>query len=341
MDIELLREKFLEKTKYDVDKRILAILFYGSRVKGNNKDSSDLDVLLITEGSHDFKIGMEIDGIQVDCQSYGIQTLSDIMYEKKRCNNQYFASVFQHCMIVKNENMTVEFALDIFHEYQDMKRKKFSLSGKMLDSLQEYYLRFKETEEDYFYYNLLEFIRKSYHVLFGCSYVSVLKVWDVYQQKEKYEKEDCLKLPVSSFIYLYIESLGAKESVERWECLKKLFSFLSLDSSFLSRKVESCSSFLSEDEIRSRLLVFANKVEKVVSLLNEQSLYGDAAYFILLREIREFHDAVYGEEKDFYSLFLEGTSCSDFSTRMSFLFQLFSLVEKDYHFDYKNYVLKL
>lgn len=55
MEIEVLKNLFLEKTKYDENKHILAILFYGSRVKKNNRDSSDLDVLLITDGIQDRK----------------------------------------------------------------------------------------------------------------------------------------------------------------------------------------------------------------------------------------------------------------------------------------------
>ena len=52
---EEILNRFLEESKFDSNPNILSIVVYGSRVSSINKETSDLDILAITNQANNFK----------------------------------------------------------------------------------------------------------------------------------------------------------------------------------------------------------------------------------------------------------------------------------------------
>lgn len=337
--------KFRKVTGYDKVDDILAVVFYGSRVTKNNNATSDLDVLVISKKKGNFKKGFIIDGIKVDCQIYGLDSIYDELYDKKIASNEYFKAVLQNGLVLKNKEKTIELIQDYLKEIDEIKLKKRTIKTANRRELVIFYEDFSNKQDDYSYFNLLEIIRKNYHYLKKFSYISNLKVGKIYTTKEKYEKDYCLNLPTSDFIKLYMEAIKEEDFQKRMILIKKLMTFLnvSLDYDFFDMRQEYFKMY-SLNEIRTNLLVFHNKIVSVESLLQKGDSYMKAGYYIVLKEINDFVDFLILDDdvkKQYDELFRKAVLENNNINSVFLLWEIFHLIENDYHFDYDNYVLKL
>lgn len=340
MSLEKLIDKFLDKTGYLENDKVRAIVVYGSRVKGTNKNSSDLDILVITEQNKNFRLGMFIEGVNVDVNIYSSRDLFDVAYDKKRANNNYFVSVLKTGIVIKNDGILEELS-DYLDELADMRFGKKKLSLEVFAEIKSIYENFISTKSLYWYFNLLEKLRMTYNYLKNCSYISSVKVYEIFRNCDYYQDAYSLKLPDAQFISLFLDALSVIDFDIQVSIIRTIMNNLGIDINRSIDYFDDTEKFFNDNDIKSELLVIYNKVEKVVEFLKENHPYADYAYNVLLRHIYLFYKRIYRtSSKDIDDSISKANSISN-EERIKTLEELFGIVEKDYHFDYDNYMLKL
>lgn len=340
MILEELIKHFLDKTGYLLDDRILAIVFYGSRVRGTNSDSSDLDVLIITEQKKNFKLGMVVDEVNIDVNVYSSADLFDVAYDKKRVNNYYFASVLKTGMVVKNNGILDELK-DYLYELEDMRLKKKKISSDVFAEIKNIYENFISTKSLYWYFNLLDKLRMTYNYMMNCSYISMVKVYEIFRNHDYYQDAYSIKLPDIQFISLFLESLSVGDFDIQCSIIDVIMKKIGIDINRDVISMDAKDTFVNDNDIKSELLVIYNKVGKVIEFLRGNHPYADFAYNVLLRHIDQYYQRVYRCSSTDIDMAISSANNIDNDERIKTLEKLFGIVEKDYHFDYDNYMLKL
>lgn len=339
MKLEELIEKFLDRTNYHNDDKILAIVFYGSRVKRTNKEASDLDVMIITNQNHSSKVAMVIEGIKVDCNIFSAKELFDFVYDKWLANNAYFNSVLKNGLIIKNNGILEELE-DYLLELEYMNQGKKKLSLRFLEEIKDMYDNFKMNKKDFWYFNLLEKLRMAYNYLKNCSYVSMVKTYDIFSNADFYRDVYNLIIPDQSFIDLFLSAIECDDYDIRLTIIDSILNTLGID---ISREVEvdASDTFYNDDDIKNQLLIIYNKKEKVLEFLENGHPYVYYTYCVLLRQMDLFYQQIYRCSSKDIDEAIRNSNSSSAQSKIETIKKLFGIVEADYHFDYNNYVLKL
>lgn len=340
MSLQELIEKFLSKTGYLEDEKVCAIVFYGSRIRGTNKDSSDLDVLVISKQRKNMKAAMLIDGIKIDYNIFSVYDLFDIAYEKRVINNAYFESVLKNGLVIKNNGI-----LEELREYLDslegINNHKKKVSNQVLDEIKELYDNFVTAKQSYWYYNLLEKLRMTYNYLNNCSYISMVKVYDVFSNGDFYEDAYSISLPSLSFRSLFIEAVTTTEFDLQLNVINRIIEILGMNLNKNRDYYEEEELFLTDNDIKNELIIIYNKVEKMIDLLTNNHPYADYSYNVLLRQIDLFYQRVYRNNSTEINDAIKNANKISNEERVKILRELFGIVDKDYRFDYDNYMIKL
>lgn len=98
---------------------------------------------------------------------------------------------------------------------------------------------------------------------------------------------------------------------------------------------------MQENEIKHELLLLHNKVVKVISLFSSNRPFALYCYFVLLSQFSSFFKCVYGECSEEIIQAIENKEYLSDSKRIELLKRLFSIIEKDFRFDYDQYMIKL
>ena len=265
MSYQYLTNKFLEKTGYIEDDNILAIVVYGSRVTRKYKDTSDLDIFIITSRKTSYKGMMIIDGIKIDYNIYAERKLFQKALEERENNNSYFSSILKTGQIIKNKNGILE-SLSIFLEKIEIPQDKKRLSHHFKTELQKLYEFFLTTKEDFWYYNLLEKLRIAYSYLKNYSYISMIKVYDIFLNSEEYEKIYDLNLPDKNFMAIFLKGVLEKDNKSRLEIINLIINNLGLDLNGPLITKDSFS-YLSSAKAQYELLILHNKILKAIEYL--------------------------------------------------------------------------
>lgn len=278
MDINKLISQFLEETRLLEDEQTLAVIAYGSRIKQTNRATSDLDIAIFSSRIGNYKKGMVIDGIKIDCNIFSIDDLFSLAYQKRLVNNRYFDSILKTGIILKNQDETVEMFKQYLEEMADIKIKKKQVSKKFIHELTELYLQFQVTQNSIWYYVLLEKIRMCYHYKNNCSYLSMVKVYAIY--KGYYSEEDIFQLPSSSFVNTFLLSVETDKLEERFQLLDELLQISGLK---LNKDLEEDSlseKFIQPNEIKQKLYVLHNKLLIIKEYLVTHILMEDIVIII-------------------------------------------------------------
>lgn len=350
MENNELIKRFLEETNYLDDNDILAIIVYGSRIV-NNRINSDLDVMIISsKNKNNYLMGRIIDGVKIDCHIYSSDAIYNCMYEKCSSGNRFFDSVLHNGIVVKNKDGIVE-QLECFLNNLEVKRKKKEgLSLRNSKMLVETYHNFKAVcqnenlsyQSDYWYFNLLELIRRTYHYMRNCCYLNVMKVYDVYLNKDYYENLYQGKLPNDEFIELYLEAIKEFDNLKREKILINCFKLLNIDFYNVDFLVngDRRKYLYNKHEVKEKLLELNNKICKVIDMLLSNCVYVDCCYNILLYQISDVYSKLpYDNDVNFDVAFGNALIAKDVNERIDYLEKLFAFLDSNYRFDYDDYYL--
>ena len=340
MPLNELITKFLTITGYDKDDNILAIIFHGSRVTGNERPNSDLDVVVISQKSNNYKKGFLIDNIRVDCHIYSINDIYNIMHRKKDNNNTFLESILTTGLVVKNKDWTIEILKDYSSSLEPSIHHK-AIPDNILEDIKDLYTSFNNSHE-FYYYNLLEKIRIAFNYLYGCSYLGTAKVYEIFNHPEVYQNRYLIKLPNPEFITLYLKAITAKPA-ERPLYLQKLISILHLKISAIKPSTYyNHNVYYSKDRIKEDILTFHNKLLKTIDMLLINHPYSKMMYAILLQSMYEYYYKInYEVNPRIEELYNEGINEIDSNQMINIITEFFNILSQDYIIDYDNYLIRL
>lgn len=342
VDFKVILDRFLEETKFDTNPNILVVIAYGSRVTSTNQDNSDLDIFAISNLENNYKIKRIIEGCFVECNVFSINSLESLIEEKSQNNDTYFLSVLKNGVLVKNIDYTFQWFESIVANANILGAKKAKISKKLLSELNSLLFAFKNSYNnldkdsiDYYYFNLIECIRKIYHKKFSHSPISAFKVYKIYNNKEEYVKNYLLKMPNDNFILKYQKAILVKNNEERMIILDELLKLINVSEKkevFISEN----DLFFSKKDIKLSLASLHDKLYKVLEALMYNYPWVDSVYFMFLNQIYELYCKLDKKDELFENSFQSSLKIKDNNSRINALEQLFCLVDKDYRFDYDD-----
>ncbi len=344
MTIQELIDKFLTITNYDKNDNILAIIFYGSRVSGKERPTSDLDVLVIDKRENNYKKGFLLEGIRVDCHIYAVRDIFQIIDIKKENNNTFLEAILKTGLIVKDMDETIEMLKDYEENINISSKKKKEIPKFILEDIRDLYNNYQDKlyTNDFYYFNLLEKIRIAVNYLYGCSYLGTSKVYKIFSNFKDYQDRYLIKLPNKDFIDLYLKAItGSKE--ERDKILIILISYLHININEIeSSNYYNKNIFYSEERIKEEMLVLHNKLLTTIDLLLINHPYGKMLYAIVLQSMYEYYYKIYHKiNYELEELYQKGIKENKNDVMIEVIREVFTILSEDYEIDYDNYLIRL
>lgn len=335
---------FVAEIKPIIKDRPLVIIAYGSRVLNTNREDSDLDLLIITNGTNNYRISRIISSIKVDCTIYGVTRLFSLIEANKQDNNTYFNSVLNTGYVIKDEIGLIEYIEEQLSTLAETKLPKRTPPVNAISELQDLYIAYKDHPNYYNYFNLLEKIRNIYHYKNRFSYLSLTKIFAVYQNPTKYQETYLLVLPKSSFITAFLKASGEADQKIQLSSIQELLHFLNLPASFYygaTPSVEKETPFLTPDEIKYKLLLYYNRLCELKRLATTNNPSFSYILSVTLRQLLVLGNSINHHSlntDDYVPPIINEESPLN---QIKMLWELFMKIGHDYHFDYDKFVLKL
>lgn len=134
---------------------------------------------------------------------------------------------------------------------------------------------------NYFYYNLLEEIRKEYHGEKGYSKLPATKILELYWNEEYATKYYCVTLSPRGFRNIYLTLLTEGYETELFE---------SLSSNLSPKEKQRITSYQkSWAEIRYQSTVVNTSLNKYLAHKEENKKNSTSIYYLTLEKIRNFY----------------------------------------------------
>jgi len=166
-------------------------------------------------------------------------------------------------------------------ERQNDKEKKMKIPDILLNKVKEQYLLYKETQEDRYYYQLLEDIRRCYHYKKNCSDISMAKVFDIYSDDKKYSSYE-LNLPKENFRKSYLLAIEIKGFKERLEAIRGLLEIID----FKMSNVKERNNFKIMSFNVQLAILYYHKIESCMVLIEKNHPYKNMFYNLILNEMK-------------------------------------------------------
>lgn len=345
METKELIERYLEETKVLEDDNNCVVIAYGSRITGSSSVSSDLDVFVVTLSRGYYRKAQVIDGINTETNFISIDLLMEYIYFAHINNNAYYESVFSSGLVMKNESETLESIKKTIEEIKEFgPKKKRNIPVRIGIQIHEYLDSFRSSNDnlkDYYYYNLLELIRNTYHFINNFSSINLAKAYDIYINSTYGEEVYKMVLPSvefrSSFLSAVNKDGDISKNIERLLGLLNYSEINYVDSLFSN----NVYTFTDNLQIKKILISLNKRVCKVEEMLIYNHPCASYVYYVLLDGFKKFYKEIYNEVSDeFDELFDDAIKSNDVDERIRFIEKMFWLIEKTYRFDYDDYVLR-
>ncbi len=335
---------FVAEIKPIIKDRPLVIIAYGSRVLNTYREDSDLDLLIIMSGAANYRISRVVDSIKVDCTIYGVANLFSLIEANKQDNNTYFNSVLNTGYVIKDEVGLIEYIEEQLSTLAYTKLPKRTPPIAAISELQDLYLAYKDHPNYYNYFNLLEKIRNIYHYKNRFSYLSLNKIFPVYQNPTKYQENYLLVLPKSSFITSFLKASRETSPKDQISSIQELLHFLNLPSSFyygVTPTIEKETPFLTPDEIKYKLLLYYNRLCELKRLVATDDSSFSYILSVTLRQLLVLGSSINRQSLNVDEYVLPIINEESRPNQIKMLWEIFMKIGHDYHFDYNQFVLKL
>lgn len=331
-------ETFLNEKGYRERKDILGIILYGSSIYHTATHFSDIDLLIITENDKNYKGLTYIENQKIE---YFERNIYDILQKIETLDeslDRSLISIFTNGKTLFSKYNTVENITEdiLCHDENVIKKKRTTHSAKFT----EFYNLLQKTSKDsplfnYFYYNLLEEIRKEYHREKGFSKLPATKILELYSNEEYATKYYCVILPSREFrnIYLTLLTDGYEEE-----------TFTSLLSTLSPKENQRTTSYQkSRGEIKYQSTVVNTSLDKYLAHKEEGKKDSASIYYLALEKIRSLYCNIQGldscdiidneYEEEFQMKFLQCLT----TPKEEHIRELFQYVTEPLNMNYKEY----
>lgn len=332
--MEELINKFLIINGYKNNKDVLGVIFYGSRSYHTDNINSDLDLLIITNRNQSYKGVLYIDGIKVEYFERSIQDIYKMIDNMDVNNDTYLKSIFKNGTIIYSDNGIMEYLKYTLLDKENKNTKRNFNSSSYID----FYDLYKTVENPnfklYCYYNLLELLRKKYHIENGYSKIPMLKSIKLYSDSKYATMYYCAKLPSKEFTSLFTSLIIEGYNQENFDKLVSLFDFNSTPITKNNKLNYNQLSYLST--------IIATDLDKLLEYKNTR-MY-NFYYYLVLEKIRYLYcclhdidtDILYfgiNYDKEFMDIFIK---CLQ-DVNINDLKSLFTSISNVFNLDYSHY----
>lgn len=263
---------------YD-NSNLLGVIFYGSRKYGNYHNDSDIDLLIISKEDNNYKGLSNVNNIRVEYFQknlyYILSKLEGIEYSLDRS----LISIFKNGEIIFSKDECIEALKDEFLSKNDFSRRnKKKFDCNIYSWLNALYNCHDNDFYKYIYSNLIERIRKTYHIQHGYSKISHSKSIELYQNKDYAKKYYCVNLPKQEFITKFLLSLN-NDSEENLGILLKTVNYDEKESTVINT--------FNTNIINYRSTVISTGILELCSI-KDTKLF-EYNYYLLLEKIRTLY----------------------------------------------------
>ena len=339
-------QKFKDVNKIMENDKVVGMIAYGSRVNNYDTESSDLDIMLITDSKNSYVARQTIDGVSVDINIVSLNIIGYLIEYDRNHNDRYYASVFNTGSVEKNVEGLIDYLKDeINYSYIESYQKR-RIKGNFLVNLWSFYWDFRNCNDetiydDYLYYNLLELIRQNYNYVHNCSRLNFTKVYDLFVNNRFMRDYYQLKLPKQDFMDAYLEALNIRDKQKRKEVINKLMGFINVchleldsDDVFVSKKVK-------DNEIQNDVVYLRNRVKKVENMIICDHVAKNSVYYVVLYRLKTLLMQIDSKEVlEMEDEFDVAISAQGDYERIKYLEAIFAHLDKKYNIDYDNYLIK-
>lgn len=348
MDIstEELFNRYAEETDILNNKKSLAVIIFGSRTTDAYKNSSDLDIFVITPGK-DFYLKHDkrfIDGVPVATLLMSKETLKKKILSSFRIGSALYKSIFSDGVVKKNANNIVEEMRGFVEELSLKKQKRIEdLKDGWREYLDRELYKYREASGNWkklYYYQFINYLRIIYTYMNDLSDITEWKCFDVYTKKEKAAKYK-LDLPLQDFIDFYISALNPTDMEKS---MKSLFHFVNYKDYLENKRLVDIPieyrKCLSKCDTEKELMNLGENVYKVEDKLLSDTEDSNFVYFQLLSYMKEKYLRIGPRyENNFEEQFQVALDTVGSEERIRVIEELFHTITASYEFDYDDYSL--
>ena len=339
-------QKFKDVNKIMENKQVVGMIAYGSRVNNYGEESSDLDIMLITNGRYSYIGRQKMDDVSVDINIVPLDVVGYLIEYDRDHNDRYYSSVFNTGSVEKNVDGLIDYLRDGINSRYTGGLKMRKIKDDSLVELGSFYWDFMDSHEesiygDYLYYNLLELIRQNYNYVHNFSRLNFTKVYDLFVNNRLMRVYYQLKLPKQDFMDVYLEALNIEDKQKRKEILNKLLGFISVDSLELDSDEVIIPKVLDNNEIQQEVVYLRDRVKKVEDMIISDHPAKISVYYIVLYRLRtlimqiDSKEALEMEEE--FEMAILAQSDDD---KIKSLEAIFAHIDKKFNIDYDNYLIK-
>ena len=325
---------FLKEKSILENSSVVGIIFYGSRKYKFNTDISDIDLLIITNNKPDFKGVSHVNNIRIEYFVKSISSLLEQIESIATSQDNSLLSIFKNGELIQGDEISFNYLKSqIDFERKVPKKKKSSQISSYLRKTEQTDNKFYK---HYFYYNLIDMIRKKYHEENGYCSLNGQKAYNLYENREYAEMYYCLKLPDQDFIKLYKEAIeeGYNNSI-----LSKLLAKVDCE-----KETSSFYQPFSKQEIKSYSAVVETSLTRSVKHLTNNNIESLNSYYLAIEKIRilycminrlNYNIEYFNEEYD--SEFLKHFDIAIKNASIESITNLFDFTVKSLSINYKEY----
>lgn len=343
---EELFTRYAEETDILSDEKSLAVILYGSRITDDYKDSSDLDILVITP-DEDFSYKHDqrfIDGIPIETLFMSKENLKMKICVSSANGSTFYKSVFSNGVLKKNTNNIVEEIKKLIENLSLIKQKNIQgLKEPWKECIDQELFRYRHASGNWkqlYYYQFINCIRNIYTYMNDLSEIGECKCCDFYRNKEKAERYK-LDLPSQDFIQSFLSALNPTDMEDS---IKSLFHFVNykdyLDNKRNVNIPKDYRESLSERETEDALMQLGKTVYKVEDKLFFETDDSNFLYFTLLSYMKNTYlDIGPRDKNNFEEQFQVALDTVGSEERIRIIEELFHTITASYEFDYDDYSL--
>lgn len=327
---------FVEIEDIKNNENVLLVMSYGSRVTDTAKSDSDLDLLIVINGNHGYRAARLVDGVHLDISIMTTDEVFDAIHFERSNGNMYVESVLTTGEVLYDPDNMHEVFLEELEDKIKRKRSINPVFASLTVDLLEKYL--DSDNDDFYYFNALEFFRQLMHTKFNLSMFSTRKVYNVYTNRRKYKKNYKLKLPKLEFTTEYLNALVETDPLKRKRILLSYYETLKDDFNlvpFFSR-----ANDLDLDDLKGQLVSLNNMVCYTEELLLAEHQYATPMYFIALYDLDNLiRNNMEVLPVDYEVMFNHAKSVTSSETRIRALEDLFMVIDSRIELDYDDFCI--
>jgi len=301
MEIKEIVNQFV-KEQIEKEEKLIGAIFYGSHCYETAKPDSDIDLLFVSNGKHQYRGLKMISEKRVEFFVIPLETIKKNCFTAFMNQDSVLYSIFKNGQIIYEEGKELQKMKRFFelryHTTYPIYKLDAQEKGKLITNWIE--LNSCSSNPSVFwimYYNLLNSIRIYHQQRFGLSKMPTCNLVSLYQNREYAEEFYCATLPSEDFTELFLACIQEKNIPDALIGMKKLaqkqyleFPPYNPSSKPKDFRQEKFYHTPKSYELLEQSTVLTTKFRKTKQALLNATIEADFLYAITIEQLRKFYE---------------------------------------------------